>query len=154
ALRPMRVLLVVTYRTADSASADTLGGSLGELQREPGTQRIELHGLTRDEIGEVVRATLGDQVAEALVQQLYDRTEGNPLFVAESLRVLAAERKLPTITSNGAPTLAVPHGVRAVIQRRLAPLSAACRAMLRIASVIGREFAWQLLASVLVLATP
>ena len=66
------------------------------------------------------------------------RTEGNPLFVGEIVRLLAARASGPS--RRAAVRLAIPQSVRDVIARRLTHLSRECNRVLVLASVIGREF--------------
>jgi tetratricopeptide (TPR) repeat protein len=72
-----------------------------------------------------------------MVAAIYEATEGNPLFVREVVRLLAAEATLERPGRVGVP---IPGSVRAVIQRRLAPLSADAVQALSAAAVVGREF--------------
>ena len=68
---------------------------------------------------------------------VHAETEGNPLFVGEIVRLLAAEKRLAEPAT--AP-LAIPQSVREVIGRRLRHLSDECNSLLALASVLGREF--------------
>ena len=68
---------------------------------------------------------------QSLVAAVSAETEGNPLFVGEVVRLLAAEGLLERpedVTSWG---LTVPQGVREVITRRLSRLDALCGALPR-----------------------
>ena len=67
----------------------------------------------------------------------FRRTAGNPFFVSEVGRLMG---------SGG--TLAIPGGVRSVVERRMARLPQACHNLLGIASVVGQEVDAALLASV------
>jgi len=99
--------------------------------------RIELGGLPPEGVSTLIERTAGRTPAGELVDSIHADTGGNPLFVAEVARMLAAEDRLA-----GASTTRVrlPAGVRDVIGRRLRSLSEACRGALVHASVIGREF--------------
>jgi predicted ATPase len=79
-----------------------------------------------------------------LAKTLHDQTEGNPLFLREIVRFLEQRGAL---RADGASTEAVriPEGVTEVIGRRLNLLSAGCNEVLALASVIGRDFAWEVL---------
>ena len=83
-----------------------------------------------------------------LTKAMHDQTEGNPLFLREVVRFLAARRTRggadPDIGSVPA-AMRIPEGVREVIGRRLNLLSAACNEVLAVAAVIGREFTWEVL---------
>jgi tetratricopeptide (TPR) repeat protein len=72
-----------------------------------------------------------------LAATLHEETDGNPLFVVETVRLLALEGLPPDASGAG---IAIPQSVRDVISRRLAHLSEKCRRMLTLASVLGREF--------------
>ena len=74
--------------------------------------------------------------SDELVAAIYERTDGQPFFVAELVRLLASEDRLD----------AIPQGVRAVVAQRLGLLSEDCRRVLAVASVVGREFASDVLA--------
>src|SRR4030095_12158090 len=79
---------------------------------------------------------------QAQVAAVHERTEGNPLFVREVVRLLATEATLERPGGGGVP---IPGSVRAVIGRRLAPLSACPVQVLSAAAVVGREFDLSLL---------
>ena len=73
-----------------------------------------------------------------LAEAVQERTDGNPFFVGEVVRLLASEGNL---TSGGsAAELQIPQGVREVIGRRLDRLSDETNGALRVAAVIGRDF--------------
>ena len=80
-----------------------------------------------------------------LVEALYSRTEGNPFFMTEVIRLLSESGEL-TAGHVGTPAgLRIPEGVREVIGQRLNRLSDQCNQALVIASLIGREFDFKLL---------
>ena len=54
-----------------------------------------------------------------LAAAIHAETEGNPLFVGEVARLLAAEGHLTNVDVGALWTLGVPQGVREVIGRRL-----------------------------------
>jgi tetratricopeptide (TPR) repeat protein len=147
ALRELPIQIVGTHRDIDTHREPLLMETLVDLVREPGTERLVLRGLNQSEVGELVESGLGRKPPAALVTQLHERTEGNPLFVGEFLRVLAAEgHELASATSWN---VAIPNSVKAVIERRLAPLSMRCREVLRVAAAMGREFELMALGLVL-----
>ena len=134
-LGSMRVLLVGACRDVDPTPSQPLTTLLGELAREPTSYRISLGGLSRDEVAEYVDLNAAEIASPALVAELHDETEGNPLFVGETVRLLAAESD----PLEQAP-MAIPQTVRDVIARRLARLSEECNRVLVLASILGREF--------------
>jgi DNA-binding SARP family transcriptional activator len=128
-LASMRVLVVVASREA---------GSLAEVTREPVTTRLSLGGLGEQAVGDYVEAELDSR---ELAAQLYERTDGNPLFLVETVRLLAAEGRI-----------AIPPSLREVIARRLARLGDECSRVLMLAAVLGREFDHDALATMAGLA--
>src|SRR5207244_6938552 len=68
---------------------------------------------------------------------LHERTDGNPFFVTEVVRLLSGQGRLDAAAA-GAGRL--PEGVRDVVAARLGRLSVACQRVLEIAAVAGRDF--------------
>ena len=134
-LASSRTLIVGAYRDVDPVPGESLTATLAGLAREPVTRRVHLHGLSAPDIDELVKLTASELASPELAAALHARTEGNPLFVAESIRLL---------TSEGEPraeAVAIPETVSDVIARRLAHLPDDTNAMLGVASVFGRDFA-------------
>jgi len=148
-LRGMPVLFVGTCRDRALHGDKPLVETFAEALRVPGTERLTLRGLSASDVARFVELTTGVPPGAALVTALHQHTEGNPLFVAEFVRVLMAEGRLQAGTDGPILGTNLPAGVKAVIDRRVAPLSAACRAALLIAAVIGREFRLNVLAGAL-----
>ena len=81
-----------------------------------------------------------------VVAAIHRRTEGNPLFLVETLRFMSQELAAANPSAAAALVDTVPSGIRAVIGQRLNRLSAPCCALLVIAACIGRDFDLPLLA--------
>ncbi len=139
----MRALVAATYRDTAVDDMRPLRQSLPELTTAPRATRLKLSGLSEDEVLQLLAAQVGAAAAGSVAERLYARTEGNPFFVGEFVRALAAEGSLDAASEIDAPTT-----VKSVIDRRLARLSESCRRTLRIAAVIGREFSTALLEQV------
>ncbi|WP_430379039.1 BTAD domain-containing putative transcriptional regulator [Streptomyces sp. B1-3] len=123
------LLTVACYRPAEVG--EPLAKTLAQLApRLP--HRIALAGLSPRDVATVVDAVCGGPVDEATVATLAARTGGNPFYVRESARLLADEGALVAVSE-------VPQGVRDVLRRRLALLSADARAAVRLAAVAGHE---------------
>ena len=104
--------------------------------REPLTTLVPLAGLSEPDVAEYIVLATGVAPAAGLVKSIHSETEGNPLFMAEVVRLLAGEGQLAEPDAH----LRIPAGVRAVIGRRVGRLSERCRELLVSASVMGREF--------------
>jgi len=142
-LADSRVLLIGTYRATELSRRHPLSNALGGLARVPHFARLNLDGLSEEEVQAFVAAA-GAMLPVGLAKTLHDQTEGNPLFLREIVRFLEQRGAL---TGDGVSTAAVriPEGVTEVIGRRLNLLSAGCNEVLSLASVIGRDFAWDVL---------
>jgi DNA-binding SARP family transcriptional activator len=138
-----RVLIVGAYRDVDPTPTDTLTTVLTELVREPVTRRLALAGWGESEVARFVELLAGETPSEELLAAISEETEGNPLFVGEIVRLLAAEGELASFAGS---RLMIPQSVREVIERRLRRLSDECYRLLLLASVLGREFALDALA--------
>jgi DNA-binding CsgD family transcriptional regulator len=84
-LRAERVVLLLTYRTDELHRRHALRPLLAELQRLECTRRIELDPLDRDELREILEDILGERPDQQLVERVFARSEGNPLYTEELL---------------------------------------------------------------------
>ena len=84
-LRQERVCLVLTYRADELHRRHPLRPLLSELERLERARRIELEPFDRDELGEALSDILGAEPDRALVERLFKRSEGNPLYTEELL---------------------------------------------------------------------
>ena len=129
-----RVLIVGGFRDVDASTP---------LVRLTGSvEVVTLTGLADEEAADLADAVAAGRLATDGVADVVRRAGGNPLFVRELTRLVAAGR-----SSDGAVHL--PGGVREVVAQRLARLSPACRAMLDIAAVAGAEVRLDVLARTL-----
>ncbi|HEY3136332.1 MAG TPA: protein kinase [Blastocatellia bacterium] len=138
--RESRLLIVGTFRDIELGRHHPLAQTLAELARNGIGERIVLRGLTDRDVARFIEMTVGIQPPEKLVAAVYKETEGNPFFVNEVVRLLAAEGGLERLDDMGSLSIRIPEGVREVIGRRLDHLSEGANRVLSIASVLGREF--------------
>ena len=140
-----RILMVGTYRDTEVRQSQELSKLIGDLTREG--HSIPIAGLSHAEVGEFIESSSGKKADDKLVADLYQATDGNPLFVDGVVRLLVAEGKVERARLNGS-AFRIPDGVRESIRRRLVKLPEETNLMLSIASVIGNEFETRLLAEV------
>ena len=114
-----RLLVVATYRTDELHRRHPLRPLLAQLSRDRWARMVELPALTRAEMGEQLEDILGATPAPDLVERLYARSEGNPLFTEE---LLAAG-----LDGRGA----LPPTLRDALMLRVDALSPAARTVLR-----------------------
>ncbi|HEU4977583.1 MAG TPA: AAA family ATPase, partial [Solirubrobacteraceae bacterium] len=129
-----RILVVATYRSDELHRRHPLRPVLAELERDARARRIELSRLSRAELGDQLADILGAPPSRDLVERLYMRSEGNPLFAEE---LLAAG-----MDGRGA----LPPTLRDALMVRIERLPAGAQDLLRILAV-GRRLDHGLLQS-------
>lgn len=161
-LEASRVLVLGTYRPDDVALGR--GGErhpfepiLNELKRYHGEIVVDLGAAQATEGRAFVDALVDaepNRLDETFRTELFARTEGHPLFTVELLRNLQERGNLAQDADGkwvASPTLnweELPARVEGVIQERIARLEDNLRETLNIGSVIGNEFAAQVIARV------
>ena len=116
--------------------------------------RIQLAPLDLAGSVEIMRGVLRvPRVSADLAHRVHERTGGNPFFLEETCETLVEQRLVTVrdgegVAAGGVATLCLPDTVQAVIRARLDSLDRDSVEVLRIASVIGREFAHKLLVDV------
>ncbi len=84
-LREERVMVLLTYRTDELHRRHALRPLLAELERIDLVRRIDLTPFDRGELAEVLADILGDEPSPQLVDRVFARSEGNPLYTEELL---------------------------------------------------------------------
>lgn len=141
-----RMLLLGSYREEALSRQHPLAATLAELLNTPQFCRLPLQGLSLGETERLVMAASAVTPPPAIVAAIHRRTEGNPLFLVETLRFMQQAPTGDDPRAAAALVETVPSGIRAVIGQRLNRLSAPCCALLAIAACIGRDFDLPLLA--------
>jgi tetratricopeptide (TPR) repeat protein len=139
-----RILMLATYRDTDVRQSQELTGLIGDLSREG--HLLLIPGLSEAEVGQFVASSWGRNAEAKLVADLYQSTDGNPLFVDGVVRLMVAEGRVDRAEAGDA--FRIPHEVQESIRRRLARMSEETNRMLSIASVSGNEVETEVLAQV------
>jgi ATP/maltotriose-dependent transcriptional regulator MalT len=84
-LRQERVMLLLTYRADELHRRHPLRPLVSELERLERARRVDLSPFDRNELTEALTDILGDAPGRELVQRLFVRSEGNPLYTEELL---------------------------------------------------------------------
>ena len=133
-----RLLLLCAFRDVDPTLQDPLVAAVAELVREPRTAQIQLAGLNEPDLVRYIERSTGIEPAPQLARAIHAATEGNPLFVAEVVRLLDAEGDLTEPEAH----MRIPPGIRVVIRQRVGRLSERCRSLLAPASVWAGSSDW------------
>lgn len=126
------LLVVATVRRealGDDHPVRALVGGLHALDR---CVELELGRLAKEETAELARHVAGADLDGAGADALHAETEGNPLFVVETVRAGrdAGRRDRPALSPK----------LQSVIGARLAQLSPHARALVGVAATVGRDF--------------
>lgn len=139
-VRGVPVLLVCTSRPEFLDRRPAWGS--GRIE----SSRIALEPLGRSDASRLLSALLDiNDLPAALRDRVLQRAEGNPLFVEEVVRMLIDRglivlRDGRWVATPEAHDVAVPESVEAIIRARLDTLPRPERALLQVASVVGRIF--------------
>jgi DNA-binding SARP family transcriptional activator len=137
------VLAVGAYRPDEPGVHPAHAEALADLARLSSTSLL-VPGLDVSDVGIFVEAVAGLAPPPSLVEAVHRKTDGNPLFVGELVRMLAAEGRFQAV-EDPQWRFAVPRGIRDVIGRRVSRLASECQRVLALASVLGREFSLDVL---------
>jgi len=127
ATRDLPMLVVGTYCDTSVDRSHAVSSLLADLAADRDVTHTTLEGITRDSVHGILPNP-------AVVDALWLRAEGNPLFLTELLRHVSTS--LPTVDPR-----TLPESIDAGVARRLARMDAGTRQLLAVASIIGTEFA-------------
>jgi tetratricopeptide (TPR) repeat protein len=152
-----RLVLLATYRS-DELNYDVEGrpsqllDTLRLMSREGLYFELKAKALDLNNIEKIVQNTLHGQVSSQLAEVLTKESQGNPLFVVESLRMLSEDKSI--VLRDGQwqliiDSICIPNKIRDIILRRLGWLNRDQKRLIDVASVIGERFSVDILASVI-----
>ena len=113
---------------------------------------LALNRLTRRQVGDLMRKKAGGALPEAVVDQVYDRTGGVPLFVEEFTKMVQESGVLDQAGEDSTRVKAlmareIPATLQDLVMARLDRMEGD-REVAQLAAVLGREFSYELLAAV------
>ncbi|UYQ64576.1 helix-turn-helix transcriptional regulator [Streptomyces peucetius] len=125
-LRRGRLVLIATYRSDDVHRRHPLRPFLAELDRMRTVRRIELPRFNRAEVRRQMTGILAAEPAPALIDQVFERSDGNAFFVEE----LAAG-----LSGGNCPAL--PDSLRGILLVRVETLPEDAQGVVRIVAEGG-----------------
>ncbi len=138
-----RLLVVATARSHELRENPALLELLSALRMTDQLREFEVPPLEETEAGDLALSVSEREMRPEELAQLFAETEGNPLFVVETMRAGGGLSTGSVATPAEDRTL--PPKLRAVIAHRFAALSAQEREVVMTAAVIGRSFDFPLL---------
>jgi class 3 adenylate cyclase/tetratricopeptide (TPR) repeat protein len=143
--RSSRIFILGAYRDVEINRRHPLEGTLRELDREGLMHRLRVRRLDQEGTAALMAATMGEEeISLEFSGLVYGRTEGNPFFVQQVMRVLVERgdvyREGKRWERKAVDAIEVPESVRSVIGQRLGRLSEQTQEILAEASVLGQTF--------------
>jgi serine/threonine protein kinase/predicted ATPase len=119
---------------------------------------LVLNRLTRRQAVEMIRKMAGESLPEAVIEQVYDRAGGVPLFVEEFTKMVRESDTSERAGQSDAGSKAwlrreIPTTLQDLVMARLDRMDGD-RDVAQIAATLGREFSYELLAAVVSLDEP
>jgi DNA-binding NarL/FixJ family response regulator len=142
-LRGTRILAFATYR-------DRTGAMLPRLSAEANTERVDLHGLPAEAVGDLLLA-VGLEASRDQVRRVHAETGGNPFLVRELAQTLSEPLSEPLTEplSGSLSGSSVPGRVLEATAYRLTQLPNEARQVLQAAAVAGNSFSAGVVAKML-----
>jgi DNA-binding SARP family transcriptional activator len=132
------LFILGTFRDPHDGVDMPLRDFIDELWREGLLEQVALEGLAPAETADLIRRHV-PELSAPVIYALYERTDGNPFYVEETLRDLADTDRLrirPPVDEG----FAIPERVKQMIDWRVDRLPAPANDVLRSAAVLGTEF--------------
>ncbi len=132
------LLVAATIRSTEIDSRHPLISWLMDFRRTDQLTEIELGPLDEPDTALLAAYIAGAELNSDTASQLYRETEGNPLFIVETVRAGELKDTIQQRTS-------LSPKIQTVIESRLAQLSPSARRIANLAAAIGRAFAFDVL---------
>ncbi|HAM03323.1 MAG TPA: hypothetical protein DCQ30_14025 [Acidimicrobiaceae bacterium] len=140
----LNMWLVGTYRTDELHRRHPLTTVLAELARQRRYEEIRLEPLGREDLRRMVSAILdGTEVGDEFLDAVLDRTDGNPFFVEELIKVLVERGDIFRQSGDWArrdlADIEMPVTVRETLLTRARTLDDQTQRVLQIAALAGER---------------
>lgn len=145
-----RFLIAGSVRPEEIGNGHPLTDLLTDIRKSDQLTEIHLSPLNKEDTRILAGHLLEAEIDNENAQQLFHNTEGNPLFIVETIRMetgsLSGNITVPATGSQSVThTTGLPPKVKTTIQRRLLQLSETSRELVYLAAIIGREFTFDVL---------
>ena len=152
-IRNERLLFLCSFRDTEVEENHPLSFVIADLNRERLLQTLQLKRFSVGETEEMIKRILGqDDLRTRFCQCIYDKTNGNPFFIEETIESLReagfinqehGELKITEVSE-----IEFPRNVRDVLRARMDRLGEQGQELLSMASLIGNEFTFDALREV------
>lgn len=153
-----RVLIIGAYRPeeliSDVVEEYPFEGFLERGSTEGIIHKVKLDRFDRDAISELISNKLNaDELPDNFLNMVYHESEGNPYYVIEIINSLISEGMIDPYSFDWNPEeeltgLRIPKTIEDITQRRIERLKTTEKRLLQYAAVIGTEFDFEILESI------
>lgn len=150
-LRDQPIVLGGAFETLEEAEDTPLLELIRDLRRDHLGETVTLNRFSAEQVGELVAGMFGEtEISPEFRQLLYDRTSGNPFYLAETLRSLVDEGFIYRTPAGRwerkeIGEVKVPKTIRDAIRDRFNRLDKGVQDTVRIAAVLGTTFSTDVL---------
>jgi anti-anti-sigma factor len=143
-LPEMALCVVGIYRDSEVGPDHPLQTVLQQLASAPGYRRLAAARLGEAAVADILRQVWDPTVPDALVREIFRRTEGNPLFVSEVAKGLEDDGLVMMYGQRwhypAAEAVRLPGSVHEAVEGRIHFLNPLTRDVLSAAAVLGPAF--------------
>ena len=141
-IKNSRIMLIGAYRPEEIVNVDNpLSETLERMDAERLYRTIEVKRLNVDDVKEMIGSITDKDVPDDFIDFIYDKTNGNPLFIEEIIKSFPPEVK----SLSPDKIQKMPDTITDLINRRIGRLEEASRNLLSYAAVIGSKFSYDTL---------
>ena len=140
------IMVVGTYRPESVGRGHPLTSLIHQLRHDEQVTEIELSPLTKRETGMLAQSLADRELSPRLLECLYGETEGNPLFIVETVRAGLPDQ-VHDAPAGGYVCIPrpLPSRMQDALIARVDQLSPMARGLAELAATIGREFTFDVL---------
>lgn len=148
-----QVPMVIATMRSDEVIPEGMRILLAQTKDQQGLEEISLRRFNRAQITELIHHMLQvEEIPAQILDRLEERTGGNPLFIVETLKslqeegIIAREGESWCIRNGGdLSRVEMPHGIGAILLRRVRSLEAAEQSALQLLAVHDKPTSLRLL---------
>lgn len=143
------LLVAGAYRDVALSYSNPTNRLIISLEADGLAYRLQLRRLPQEVVLQMLESLLGDAVSKRFMSSVYHATEGNPLFIEETIKSLAVDGQIRLNQGRweqrNTTLIHVPGSIKAVLGKRLDFVKKQTLELLQLAAVIGRSFPLNLL---------
>ncbi|GEM_PF-5421281 len=143
------IMLIASYRSDEAVGYHLLDETIHHLKQKGICKEIDLTSFDVDDTKDALHSLLGEEPPYWFARGLQSKTDGNPLFITETIKsmrskgiLIPEEGVYPDIGSY----LDWPSTVKYIVERKMVKLDKKTKNLLKYASILGPSFPYNLLS--------